>query len=498
MKLSKYISIAAISVVLAGCSKYLENEPQGGVSEDKFFTNINELSAGVTSVYSTWQTQEYEVTMAVLGDLPSDDFVWKDETDVNAMQIETFSVTPDNSYIKSWYKLNYQGIFKANQVIKSAPRVKLVTQSLYARDYLRDYRHVYGQALFFRALFYFKLVQAFGGVPIQPETYRIGDQTPPRASREDVFNYIEKDLREAIFALKGVQAGEDFSTSSVYGQINKFAAAGLLEKVLIYRSQPGIPSQNWSRAKVLGDFLVKNADLSFTTLFPDGVDTSFYTRMKLDASYKALFSDGTYVLQNLNAIDGNQFVINNLKLLNPKFITCFMDIDKQNTFSNQEQIIYIMHKERRAGDNLPYETGSILPALYGGFNSYDGNCKLVPTQSLAAAMNGDPRNVYGCLSHNAPLPADYAPDVNVGGQNGSPTFLVFVKFWAITTNRPASGSAYLGRNTNILRYADVLLLYAEALNENGDKAGAVNYLNMVRQRVKLANRSIGPYEKIRQ
>jgi hypothetical protein len=112
-------------------------------------------------------------------------------------------------------------------------------------------------------------------------------------------------------------------------------------------------------------------------------------------------------------------------------------------------------------------------------------------------MNGDPRDKYGCLSHNEPLPAEDFPDVNVGGQNGSPTFLVFVKYWVISTERPSSGSGYVGRNTVLLRYADVLLLYAEALNEMGRTDEAIVYLNMVRARVKLGAKAIGPYEMIR-
>jgi len=156
-----------------------------------------------------------------------------------------------------------------------------------------------------------------------------------------------------------------------------------------------------------------------------------------------------------------------------------------------------MHKERRTGDNLPYETGSILPAMYGGFNSYDNDCKLVPTQSLDMAMTNDPRDIYGCLSHNEPLAPENFPDVNVGGQNASPTYLILVKYWVISTKRPASGSRYVGRNTVLLRYADVLLLYAEALNESARPAEALTYLNRVRSRINLGPKLPGPYEMMR-
>ena len=487
-----YTAAFLLIVLITGCTKFLDTEPLGGVPESDFYKNINELSAGAVSIYDIWQSAEYEQAMVVLGDMPSDNFVWRDESDVDAMAIETFSTTPDNKYVKSWYKLNYQGIFRANRVIKAGPSVELVLNAGNSIDFLRTYRQVYGQALFMRAFFYFKLVQAFGGVPIIPETYNIGDQATPRSTPDQVYDYIEKDLREAIYALRS-----EISTNSEYGQVDKWSAAGLLEKVLVFRSKPSTQSTGWDEAVSLGDWLIQGNALTIGNLFPDGIDTSFYRRMKLDDSYKDLFSNPGYNLYNLYAIDGNQFNIVNNKQLNPSFITTFLDIDVQNAISNREAIISVMHKERQTGDNLPYETGSILPANYGGYNSYDANCKLVPTQSLDQIMTGDPRDKYGCLSHNEPLPPEDFPDVNVGGQNGSPTFLVFVKYWVISTERPSSGSAYVGRNTVLLRYADVILLFAEALNETGRTDLAVKYLNQVRARVSLGAKSIGPYEMMR-
>jgi len=487
-----YTAALLLIVLVSGCKKFLDTEPLGGVPEANFYKNINELSAGAVSIYDIWQSGEYEQAMVVLGDLPSDNFVWRDESDVNAMQIETFSTTPDNRYVKSWYKLNYQGIFRANRVIKAAPSVELILNAGNSIDYLRDYRQVYGQALFMRAFFYFKLVQAFGGVPIIPETYNIGDPATPRSTPDQVYDYIEKDLREAIYALRS-----EISVNSQFGQVDKWSAAGLLEKVLVFRSKPGAQGIGWEHAVTIGDWLIQGNNLTIGNLFPDGIDTGFYTRMKLDDSYKTLFSNPGFNLNSLYAIDGNQFNIVNNKQLNPSFITSFLDIDVQNALSNTEAIISVMHKERQTGDNLPYESGTILPAFYGGYNSYDGNCRLVPTQSLDQAMNGDPRDKYGCLSHNEPLPPEDFPDVNVGGQNGSPTFLVFVKYWVISTERPSSGSAYVGRNTVLLRYADVILLFAEALNETGRTDLAVSYLNKVRARVKLGAKAIGPYEMMR-
>lgn len=481
-----------LTVLFAGCSDYLGDEPIGGMDEDAFFRNMNELMAGVNSVYDIWQNREYEQAMAVLGDLPSDNFAWRDESDVDAMQIETFSVTPDNKYVKSWYKLNYQGIFRANRVIKAAPGVEIIMNAGNTIDFLRDYRHIYGQALFMRAFYYFKLLQSFGGVPIQSETYNVGDPATPRSTREEIFDYIEKDLREAIFALKS-----ETSVNTDFGQMTKWSAAGLLEKVLIFRSVPGQPSDSWTQACEIGNWLIKGNDLTVGTLFPKGIDTSFLRRMKLDEKYHDLLINPEYNLNDLYFIDGNQFNLVNIKQLNSEFITSFLDIEIQNAETNTESIIFIMHKERRTGDNLPYETGSILPAMYGGFNSSDNECKLVPTQALGAAMTDDPRDIYGCLSHNEPLAPEYFPDVNVGGQNASPTFLIFVKYWVISTKRPANGSKYVGRNTVLLRYADVLLLYAEALNESGRPAEALTYLNMVRSRVNLGPKLPGPYEMMR-
>ena len=52
-------------------------------------------------------------------------------------------------------------------------------------------------------------------------------------------------------------------------------------------------------------------------------------------------------------------------------------------------------------------------------------------------------------------------------------------------------NALSGSNTIILRYADVLLMYAEALNEDGNTAQAYKYINMVRERAGIADLPVG-------
>lgn len=84
-----------------------------------------------------------------------------------------------------------------------------------------------GEAKFLRALCYFYLVRGWGDVPIQDRDLTV------RASKEDVYAYIEKDLLDAISVLP---AKNEYSSSDL-GRATKGAAQGLLAKVYLYEQK---------------------------------------------------------------------------------------------------------------------------------------------------------------------------------------------------------------------------------------------------------------------
>jgi hypothetical protein len=128
---------------------------------------------------------------------------------------------------------------------------------------------------------------------------------------------------------------------------------------------------------------------------------------------------------------------------------------------------------------------------------------------LMANFEGiDPRNFYGCYSHNMQPIGYNPPEYNeYWGGVFTENFQRFVKFFLIANTEVPYGGGGSPRNITLLRYSDVLLLYAEALNETGDRTTPIDIINDIRANLKTSipkidnifkyTISYGPYEYVR-
>jgi hypothetical protein len=122
-------------------------------------------------------------------------------------------------------------------------------------------RYILGQAKFLRALFYFNLVKTYGGVPIRPEEENVNNLSVPRSSREEVYAYIEKDLREAAIMLPSK------FTDANAGKAGCGACIALLMKVLGYEATPGVSSDKWEEIVKLGQYFIEGSTLTYKDIY---------------------------------------------------------------------------------------------------------------------------------------------------------------------------------------------------------------------------------------
>lgn len=96
------------------------------------------------------QSQQYQLSEIIFGEAMSDNSWNKQDVEVNEMgQLVNFQFNTENTYILQRYQINYQGINKANQVIRSAPYVDYRANGTSEKEI----REVLGQAKLLRALF---------------------------------------------------------------------------------------------------------------------------------------------------------------------------------------------------------------------------------------------------------------------------------------------------------------------------------------------------------
>ncbi len=474
-KINIYILLAVIlSASMSSCNDLFDTEQTGNIEAGKFYSNMNSLRIGLNGVYNVLQSQDYQVSEIMFGEAMSDNSWNIQDVEVNeAAQLVNFQFNTDNSHIMNRYEVNYLGINKVNQVIRSAPYVKYRENN---KDCEREIREVLGQAKLLRALFYFNLVKTFGGVSIQPEDVSLENMLVKRSSVDSTYAYIEKDLRESILLLRRAKYPDAES-----GQVAVGGAFGLLMKVLVYQASPGTPTikvdktAKWQEALEIGRLFM---DVNFFKYFKflnldlRYIDSCNYLsdRLTLDT-----LSTKSTVFKGVDVV--------NLHQLEPLFNNVFKVVGEFDL----ESMIEINHYDFSASGSSIDESwpcaGSVINAI-GGTSSI---IAITPTSDLTSQFANDPRSLftYTGRSLNAYYTQEEAsPQIgwfNYGNGN------IFVKYYTF----PSEGG-YKNRNYRIMRYAEVILLYAEILNETGDSKRAIDFVNKIRNRARKLIDEYGP------
>jgi len=222
--------IVISAVALASCDWVKEPTP-GTTTLDDYFTsglacvyNVNAdyvpLSYGYNdSYYYEWY----------FGDIMSDDALKGGDgvTDgLDAWDIDNFNINFNNSIVTDFYQAQYQGIGRCNMSLEKIPAV--------ACDTIMDQRlkdRLLGEAYFLRAYYYFRLVRLFGGVPIVTTVQNNdAEWRHPRDTKEKVYERIITDLETAEGKLwkKSEYSADDA------GHATKGAAQAMLMKVYLY------------------------------------------------------------------------------------------------------------------------------------------------------------------------------------------------------------------------------------------------------------------------
>lgn len=286
---------------------------------------------------------------------------------------------------------------------------------------------IIAETRFLRAYYQFELVKWFGGIPMKGDArFRLGDETKiPRSSVEEVYASIEADL---IFAAANLSP-----TVAQKGRVTKGAAQALLGKAYLYQNK------------------FTQAAATFESL----ISTSPYA---LQTDYNALFeSDGE---------NGTESI----------FEVQYTDV------------------EGAGFGCLQCSEGNVAVG-FSGIRNYDGPLFTsgfsfnIPTQESANAFEvGDKRKDVAILDINAWALANANYDNGNGikfGKGNEDTGFFNRKYLPRKRSANAQGDLNLTNPNNYrsIRYADVLLMAAEAYNRGGiDDAKARGYLNQVRRR----------------
>ena len=214
--------------ILPSCKKsFLDVPEQGKQQSSVFWKTAEDATAGVNAIYGNLRSWENTAFPAIAIESMGSDDADKGSTAADAsffLQFDQFTIDPDQGNISGFWNGQYRNINYTNQVLDNVPAIEM-DANLKAR-YLAE-------AKFVRALSYFRLVRAFGGVPLRVHVPKDAntDYNLPRATVTEVYAQIEKDLTEAAAALPSSYTGSDI------GRATKGAALTLHAKVAMYQKK---------------------------------------------------------------------------------------------------------------------------------------------------------------------------------------------------------------------------------------------------------------------
>lgn len=471
------LALGAGALALTGCNDFLDQEVLGNNTADNFYDTKYKLQSALNATYDILQTDALNNSDWRFGEALGDHVDGADEGLTSHMgQLSHFRFNTSNTVILDRWKIYYKGIHRANQVIANAHRVRLSTN-----DYqqYREVREILGQAKFLRAFFYFNLVKTFGGVPIRPETETVEGLVVPRSTREETYAYIEKDLREAAIMLP------NRFTGSNCGKAGSGAAVALLMKVLMYQATPGELSDKWEQMVQMGGYFVKGNSMTLKEMldYPARYTDADGNVEDWEELRKALWFKPQALNSESDPYEGPDFEcpkLSNAYSLDYKdaygtTLTYDQQFYSQGEFCSAS-IFEIVFKE--SGDGTSGDTNEGT-GIYQDFQSVES--QIWSTSDYTNRIFGSDKRKDFTIGHHETLPDFDNTEIGSGR-------VLSLKWYIPRKDRPT----YKGdsdKNRRLIRMPEVVLMYAEALNECGHGAEALEQLNSNKKVVNAINNS---------
>ena len=439
---------------LSSCSSLLDEEAQSEIDKTKFMNNASEAEIVLLGVYRNMVTDGmYGYNLSLMFDLSTDLSQCEGNAFTSFREIPTNAFSPSNASIQDTWAMLYNSIYNANDFIETLEsKVGSFPQAdkELAKIYLAEARGL-------RGMYYFELVRWYGNIVLMKNTAQ-SKQHPStfvQADPKEVYAFIEQDL---LFAAENLPyAADDSYRKNNSFRFSRGTALGLLTKV--YATWAGYPVQDkskWERAALTAQLLIESGKHGLLTNYEElwentcnGVwnpkeslmEVSFYAPTVTGSNSE----DPCGRIGKWNGVSTTEIAgIRGRNAGNVKVVHTFA-LDWRTKVNDLRRDLSIA--------NYKYAPNKML------LTKNDKN-----TEEQAIADDLDPAKGQSAKQNYTPAKWDTEKYVKSGN--------------ALLNNDKSNVNWY------ILRYSDVLLLYAEALNEwkAGPTTAAYEAVNMVRRR----------------
>lgn len=270
----------ATGLLLTGCnSKFLEIFPETALSSATFFKTQADFQQAVNAAYVPLRSIVNDRAW-LLGEMHSDNTYYsrnplfgatEQQEDIADFAIPTAQGITSNTHVLNQYRLDYQIIARANQILAVIDGVDFDAAIK---------KNLKGQALFLRAYAYFELVRYFNTAPLHltPVTVR-QEAALPLATAAELYAQIEKDALEATTSLLPKSTQEA-------GRATSGAAKTLLANVYINQKK-------WAQAEPLLKDVVASNEYALIPNYADAFSTSTANKNNKESVFEVQFLEGS-------------------------------------------------------------------------------------------------------------------------------------------------------------------------------------------------------------
>ncbi|MFV9549959.1 RagB/SusD family nutrient uptake outer membrane protein [Algibacter sp. PT7-4] len=432
-----YKIVAVVSFLLpaiTSCSddEFLEQTSPDQLTSESFWRNAEDAQSGLVAAYSElesrsnfwdgWQegrsvVEYFRSDYALPGPDASNYAHW--------MSIFNFNYTNGHTFLDVIWTTNYKGLNFSNQVLT---KVGEMTSEQISDA---EKQQILGEATFLRAYYHFKLLTFYEQIIVRTELISNETLDKPLSTRPEAWETVINDFKQAANMLQTVDNTEP-------GRATKGAALAYLGKAYMYKAGDDTSAE--------------------TTDFENAV-----------AAFKQIVDGtvGTYALE-------------------PDFLSLFNGENENNSES-------VFELQFKSGDATSWNATRLHAFVgdwsIGGWGGIAASMNLVNTMKSEGMVAGSglyDNRLYGSLYFKDP----FYNDTNTNEMQGGTWDILMTDTYGNTNDNAAYfrkwlpnyvwNNGYVGVNVVLMRYADVLLMYAEALNETGGTPQAIDIINEVR------------------
>lgn len=459
MKKILYYIFALSASVLTFTACSLSEEVYSEVDKSKFMKNASEAEIVLNGVYRNMVTDGmYGYHLSLMFPLSTDIAQCEGNAATSFREVPTNAFTPSNASVQSTWATLYNSIYNANDFIETLEsRVRGFSQSdkVLANLYIAEARAL-------RGLYYFELVRWYGNIVLMTNTAQ-SKQHPStfiQADPKTVYEFIEKDL---LFAAENLPYAVDdtYRKNNSY-RMSRGAALGLLAKV--YATWAGYPLRDetkWEKAATTAKLLIESGKHglldNYEQLWENTCNGIWNPKESLiEVSFYAPTVTGSNSEDPCGRI-GKWNGVQTSEIAGTR---------GRNAGNVKVVHTFVLHWRTKVGDlrrdlsvaNYKYNHVVAPGKVLWTIDDKNPNFEAAAADDLDPAKGQNKKQNY--------TPAKWDTEKYVKASN------------ALLNNDKSNVNWY------VLRYADVLLLYAEALNEwkGGPTSDAYDAVNMVRRR----------------